>query len=361
VDAFHRFVYGFADDQEGVDLWLRDAPTHAGQNAWGGKFWESPDVWIRHKPDGIPVHQNPKWGRNNWFHARVRNRSEYQWAWHFMVAFNVKGFAGTEFVYPDDFLPPIAVVSDFFLAPGEERIVKARWPITLNPQGGGHPCILASVFARMDHPSAGTRVWEQNNLAQRNVTMEGIPKGEWIVIPFLVENRWGRRRRKFWLELMRPKGWSRAGAGLIQHGFEKPVTGPDIDVRPFEVKPHSAYRVKPVMLDCGGAVSPAYQRRADDLHKPITSRHPERLSLWFRKALEARFPRGRTARIPVSLRPQDRRLLGLRIQVPHDAEPGEVLRFDLAKRDARSGKVLGGIGAEIRVTKGYKRRAKSRS
>ena len=65
---------------------------------------------------------------------------------HFVVTFNVKRFAGTQFVYPGDFLPCIAAAADFDLGPGERRIVKARWPRALVPAAGTHACWLASVL-----------------------------------------------------------------------------------------------------------------------------------------------------------------------------------------------------------------------
>ena len=46
VDAFHRFVYGFTDFLPGPDLWIRDDPGQSAEH-WAGRFWDSPDVWIR--------------------------------------------------------------------------------------------------------------------------------------------------------------------------------------------------------------------------------------------------------------------------------------------------------------------------
>src|SRR5207302_1449864 len=47
VDNFHRWVYGFADSATAPDLWMRDDPGHTGAEFWAGRFWDSPDLWIR--------------------------------------------------------------------------------------------------------------------------------------------------------------------------------------------------------------------------------------------------------------------------------------------------------------------------
>lgn len=52
VDGFHRFVYSFANPAPAPDVWLRDDPSHAGSEAWGGRVWDSPDLWVRNADDG---------------------------------------------------------------------------------------------------------------------------------------------------------------------------------------------------------------------------------------------------------------------------------------------------------------------
>src|SRR5690606_28200601 len=107
VDAFHRFVYGFADPAPIPDVWLRDDAADPGANDWAGRFWDSPDLWIRNRDDDGLSHQNLEYGQDNWIHARVRNRSATAIAKHLVVSFNLKPFAGSQFVYPADCLPAI--------------------------------------------------------------------------------------------------------------------------------------------------------------------------------------------------------------------------------------------------------------
>ncbi len=136
VDAFHRFVYGLADPAPAPDLWIKDDPAHSGADLWSGTFWDSPDLWIRNADDGGTTHQSPEYGQDNWFYARVRNKSSAGNAEHFVVTFHSRGFAGTEFTYPSDFLPSMTASAEFDLAAGATRIVSARLAArTCSPAG----------------------------------------------------------------------------------------------------------------------------------------------------------------------------------------------------------------------------------
>lgn len=171
VDAFHRFVYGFSDSLTIPDLWFKDHPTDTGDDGSTGAFSDSPDLWIRNADDGGTTHQSPKFGQDNWFHARVRNKASAGATQHFVVAFQIRPPAGPDFIYPADFLPCVAAKAEFDLAPGAERLVKARWPRAQVPPATTSTSLLASVIAREDSPGTGRRVPEDNNLAQKNVTV----------------------------------------------------------------------------------------------------------------------------------------------------------------------------------------------
>ena len=183
VDAFHRWVYGFGDSAPTPDLWLREDPAHGGSQASDGRCWDSPDLWIRHEDDGGLTHQPPQAGRDNWFYARVRNRGRGT-ALHFLVTFHVKQFAGVQFTWPADFLPSVTAAAGFELAPGRDRVVKARWPAALVPPAGVHACLLAAALSRSDKPTGGAHVWEQGNLAQKNLTIVRASRGASVLAPF---------------------------------------------------------------------------------------------------------------------------------------------------------------------------------
>ncbi|HET7399949.1 MAG TPA: hypothetical protein VFJ94_15650, partial [Intrasporangium sp.] len=156
VDAFHRFVYGFADPTPSPRLSLAATPGHAA-------------VWVRHADDGGQAPQAPLTGADNWFHARVRNDAAAGHCRHFAVVFSLTEAAGEEPSYPSGFGTPTTVACDFDLAPGEDRVICARWPRALAPDPGMGLRILAALHYRDGHPTPGTHVWEQPQLAQSHV------------------------------------------------------------------------------------------------------------------------------------------------------------------------------------------------
>ena len=348
VDAFHRFIYGFGDPSPAPDLWIRDDPAHTGSDAWGGTFWDSPDLWIRNADDGGTVHQPPEFGQDNWFHARVRNRSATATARHFLVTFNVKTYAGTEFQYPADFLPCINAAAGFDLGPGATTVVKARWPAALVPPEGTHACWLAAVLTRFDNPVAGKHVWEHNNLAQKNLTVVDLAADEWMILPFVVKNLKQRVNVRYLIEIVRPERKHQLPASLLHSS--KRTFGVTRDQRqevfPFELPRPPASMKKGLRADCGAGV--LLEAAATD-EVLTASALTARTARHFVKAFEAPFAFGRTARVPVLLRPGEQAVFGLYLRVPKDARRGQVIRTDLVQRDAGGRYVLGGIAVEVRV------------
>ncbi len=347
VDAFHRFVYGFASPASTPNLWLRDDPADSGAAAWSGRFWDSPDLWVRNADDGGIAHQPPEYGQDNWFHARVRNSGTIA-VRHFVVTFNVAPFAGTEFVYPNDFLPCVAAASGFDLQPDASVILKACWPRSLVPAVGAHPCLLATVLTKGDQPIAGRRVWEHNNLAQKNLTIVDLKPNAYIVLPFVVANLHSLVARSYHLELIRPAGHAGLEASLMStaQGVFKLASGQELTRFERDV-PLDADDAGE-RLDCGrrppSRTSGAHSRRM------LTADEPELLGLRFPKGVEVRFAAGMKAKVEVVVRAQEQVTLGLRVTTPPGARKGDVLRLDVVQRAARSGKVLGGIALQVNVT-----------
>ncbi|MFB8282705.1 hypothetical protein [Nocardia colli] len=156
VDAFHRFVYGFAESTPDARL----------------EFVATPALWVRRTDDGVATHANPKAGQDNWIHARVRNLATAGRCRHFVVTFAVRATTTTAPIYPADFFPAQTATVGFELAPGRWRTVSARWPAALVPAHGARVSVLASVHARRSHPASGTHVWEQASIAQRDMTID---------------------------------------------------------------------------------------------------------------------------------------------------------------------------------------------
>lgn len=215
-----RYGYGRVNAQRAVelaraagtrDLFLRDTPADTGtvpQPAWG--FWDSPDIWVRNLDDGATTHQNTIRGRDNFIYARVRNRGT-QASHPCWVRFYITTFASTQFRYPFDYKldttsapaggtpgnrrPIGAFPTPATYLVGEQRIAsvpaggsvvtRVTWPRTLIPPAAGwHPCLLVEVSPHDGPAPAGSHTWENNNLAQKNITIVDARRGAVLDFPF---------------------------------------------------------------------------------------------------------------------------------------------------------------------------------
>lgn len=341
VDAFHRFVYGFTDPSPAPRLWMQDAPGHVGSDTWNGPFWDSPDLWVRNVDDGGLTHQPPEFGQDNWLYARVRNDPAGGMCRHFVVTFAAKQFAGTEFTYPTDFLPCLAAAADFNLGPGETRVVSARWPKDLVPVPGTHPCLLASVQARGDHPNAATHVWEHANLAQKNLTVVDLNPGEFAIVPVVLLNPGSRRVT---LEIRRKEGADIPEVGLIHRSreFFKRRRPKPVDFQ-MPATPHLPAARR--LMDCGGLEA----ADRDRVGGVLTSREPARILRRFANAIELRIPSGERVSIPVKVPDEASTVVGFKVQVPKETRRGSALEVQLVQKDARSRRLVGGVTVVVRV------------
>jgi len=323
VDAFHRWVYGFSDPSPAPNVWLRDDPAHTGSESWSGRFWDSPDLWIRNADDGGATHQPPIAGRDNWFYARIRNRGAGM-ARHFVVTFQVKQFAGVEFTWPADFLPAIAAAGGFDLPPGGDRIVRARWPAALVPPPGTHACWLAAVLARSDRPAAGLHVWEHGNLAQKNLTVIKVKRGFTLLLPFVLRGVGPHDQRV--VELVRPPALVHINGALVPRTPLPRAAPADISDALEHGRLGSHGRGGEVLV--GDAVE-----AIADAGFEIDGVRP--------------FPPGPISRLPVTL-PMGQTALGLQLRIGVDTAAGSHGVVDLVLRDS-AGKPLGGLAIEITV------------
>jgi hypothetical protein len=358
VDAFHRFVYGLPDPQPLPDLWLRDDAADGGAVPFGGRFWDSPDLWVRNEDDGGLVHQNPEAGQDNWLHARVRNRSSTAVARHLVLSFNTKFFAGSQFSYPADWLPAVTAAVAFDVGPGETRILKARWPRAQVPPAGTHPCLLAAVFSRFDAPVAGKPVWEQNNLAQKNLTVVNLRPDRWFVLPFVVAQLKPRLMLSTTIELRRPATFAALKASLVapkavlSTAQRRAATLIEVDgERDGADAGEGRERTAPV-LDCGCVAHVLLPRQAAGLEEEASADDREghdtgTLLREFAGNLELPFAAGERATHTVKLRPQEPTRLGLLFQLPADAPAGARFVLDVVQRVGT--KVVGGVAVEVNV------------
>jgi hypothetical protein len=310
VDAFHRFVYGLDDASPAPQLWLRNAVQDPGADQWSGVFWDSPDVWVRNHDDGGEAHQSPRPDQDNWFHARVRNKPTAGPAPHFVVAFRSRGFAGTQLIYPTDFYPCSAATAEFDLAPGETRVVKARWPRALVPPPGDPLCVLAAIMTRADHPIAGRHPWEHNNLAQKCLFSLSLVPGQPVTLPVVLGNSLASGDSRFDLELLVPNGVA-LESSLIHRSREF----------------------------FAAAELPATELPGSELPG-------SEVSGW-RMAL----PNAARA-LPVTLAPFSQTRLMVELAAPRGTKPTNPFKVHLVQRNPRTRTIVGGVAFEVTVGAG---------
>lgn len=201
-------VQGAIDFDTSRDLIIRDNLADNGSVATTGAFWNSPDIWCRttapaSDPSALPAnysaagpHQTPIRGQNNWIYLRVFNNGTAA-SLDGWVRISITHWPGLEFTYPDSWQPtngpgdplpsPMAPGTYFIgevkisgLAPSSEQIVSVEWPANLIPpetvstSGGDvtwHPCLLAEITPHDGPNPTGIHVWDDNNLAQKNISI----------------------------------------------------------------------------------------------------------------------------------------------------------------------------------------------
>lgn len=197
------------------DIVLRDNLADTGSVPSSGTFWNTPDVWCRTTapaadPAALPAsyadagpHQSPIRGQVNWVYARVRNRGPVasNEAW---VRVSITHYPGAQFTWPASFVPtngpgdpvpsPMTHGTYFIgeakvgpLAAGAEQIVSIEWPAGLVPPASvlvsgtpidWHPCLLAEITPHDGPLPTGSHVWDDNNLAQKNISIVDADSGD---------------------------------------------------------------------------------------------------------------------------------------------------------------------------------------
>ena len=374
LDSFHD--RGLLVCDPNADLYIRDASDDPGFDQYtGSRFWDSPDVWVRNSDDGVTTHQNPEFGQDNWFYARVHNRGT-ETVSHFVVTFNVKTWAGTQFVYPQDFVPYISAAVGFDLAPGASTIVKAKWPSNLVPPAGTHGCLLVSAYTPTDVSPSGKHVWEHNNLAQKNLTVVDLAPNDTFVLPFQFGNIQIYQLAKYRLEVRRPQQWRMLPVSIV-HKDPKVVKAIYNSINEIKI-PATKSTTLPKIKSMIRFLDPA---RIEIFHRGATTLEPVRFTLardstmdvgaepeefvdispeFTDEGMDADFVEDKTGMasiafrpglltgLPIALKPRSQIKVGLKIKVPPEAKKGDVIKMDLVQRNSKR-QVVGGVSVQVNV------------
>lgn len=188
------------------DILIRDNLLDNGLAPSVGVFWEGVDIWVRNADDNVvpanymshanTVHQNPIFGQNNWVYVRFKNIGTLP-SFNFFVRVYLTHWAGTEYIYPDNFIPtvrpndliPAPLIPGTYLigetmvnslAAGADGSISVQWNANLIPpqtvivNGTNvtwHPCLLVEITPHDGFTPPGNHVWENNNLAQKNISI----------------------------------------------------------------------------------------------------------------------------------------------------------------------------------------------
>ncbi len=361
---FDRFVYGHSGSAPGThpNLVMRDHLTDSGAEPSSGTFWQSPDVWVRHADDGGVTHEGVEYGQDNWLHARVWNHGTAT-APSVVVGFRVQTWAGTEFVYPGDWLPFTAVGVGHDLGPGDSVIVSARWRSEDVPPAGTHGCLLAVAYSPDDPATNGANVWHDNNLAQRNITIVDLEPNECAEIPMWFGSQFSKTERFHTIEIHRPKEWRDLDVS-VRRPSGRPIL--DVIAGPAPIrKPDRT--IHDVLVDIGRRFSVP----GEGVHLAVDAGVGSRLLVQSELTVASRshahcrpaatrpkdgdasrihFDGGLVSALPVHLPANSRHDLAIQFCAPRNARVGDEFDVPVVQRDER-GRVVGGNTFRLRITK----------
>jgi subtilisin family serine protease len=184
-----------------ADVIVKDAPADTGVVPYtGGPFWESSDIVVRPNDDDVFTYHAAVRGQTNYIYVRVQNQGPAE-ARNVTVSVRAVAYPGSEFVYPADWtavdathLQPSSMETMFATLPAGAAAI-AKFSIDAAQvnslygweTGGWHPCILAEVHSDNDYATAvGVHSFENNNLAQRNISTVPATAGSFISYPFVI-------------------------------------------------------------------------------------------------------------------------------------------------------------------------------
>jgi len=268
-----------------------------------------------------------------------------------------------------------------------------------------HGCLLVSAYAATDEAVSGRHVWEDNNLAQKNLTIVDLLPNDTADVTFRVGNLLIRRPELFRLEVLRPAGLEKLELGIVHPNREIAnllqksirevavkdpghlVSGINIRNRVTlaENLSHATLNRSTVLTALEGArfrigdigmldddnnsslelhLAPGSEiLRLESQNTQNTadfeSQDNEPLDADFAFSdvdviedengrTELRFQPGRIAGFPLRINPKLHIPLKLRVKAPRNAKRGETHEVHLQQRD-RKGRVVGGVTVQINI------------
>jgi hypothetical protein len=163
-------TYLYAEPYDGI--YIKDNASDTGEEPNPDNFADSPDIWVRNFDDGIPTHQDPMRGQDNYIYVRVRNNGTDP-SGEITVNIFRANYDGSDFLYPQDWRLQDLIGSQKVESVPEhgEFVATFRWDQNMIPAGTGNPCLLADVLPIHRTLTHLHHVWEDRRLAQKAITI----------------------------------------------------------------------------------------------------------------------------------------------------------------------------------------------
>ena len=373
----------------GSDLYLRDSTADTGVVPSVGPFWNSPDVWIRNAEDGGTAHQDTIRGQTNFIYARAHNRGLAE-ARQVKVRVYLANFAGTQFVFPNDWIPrnpsgggALSGPGTYFvgeaviptLAPGASQIVHVPWSASLIPPDlNWHPCLLVDVSPNDGPPLPSNHVWENNNLAQKNITIVNARRGALVEFPFLVGNKYAPQaateilvhrvrapltasiyldiKDKVLLDSLKPFAVAptvRPAQAVAASGVSATLLSATTVALPFPLSEHAA---EDDLLFLRLPASTRVDIQGEQVEKMMGVRADAKVNGFHMTAIHNKpvlmLSELQEGKLRFPIKGQETKPMSLSIAIPADAITGDKYEFEVIQKDS-DGHAVGGVVLEINI------------
>jgi len=229
----------------GPEVYIADQDDDDGSVCTEGPFWQSPGIVVRHRDDGLRIHQNPIRGETNYIYAEVRNIGDEDATDVQVTLYWANAAIGLW--WPDQWNQIGSTTVDVPVG-GSVWTEGIAWDPPGEP-GEGHFCLLARIESDEDPITREGDVPCDNNIAQRNLQILDLGPGEGKgtdeaifriiappedlmgVIDLVVSIPWVPPGTRVWIALPIDlfERWQRAG-GLLEGGSiegERILADPD--------------------------------------------------------------------------------------------------------------------------------------
>jgi hypothetical protein len=163
-----------------MDLAVHDNETDTGTRPLAGLTWDSPDVWVRHAPDGSPTHQAPIPGQINWLYVRIANLGP---AYAYHVSVNVLAAPLAARIEPANW-QIITHEEESQVPPGDRVFGPLPW--TPSAEATTQYAFQIQLNSQADRLGANLDPQANNNVTEKHLWLAEAEPGQPVQIAFPV-------------------------------------------------------------------------------------------------------------------------------------------------------------------------------